>query len=120
MIIIGHKDISADTLYRIKSFEDIEKTPPNTTVFFDFDIDLMKRCIENSVEFAVFVKDIKEALFANSMSAKYAVCDKSKAKEIQEIAENYLFDTKIIAKISLEYEIEKYAKLSIDGVLFER
>ena len=44
--------------------------------------------------------------------------DLQKAKEIQKLAENYLFDSKVLLCISLDYEIEHAAKAGIDGVIF--
>ena len=40
------------------------------------------------------------------------------AKEIQSIAQHYLFDAQIVVIIKNEDEIEQYAQMGIDGVVF--
>ena len=40
------------------------------------------------------------------------------AKELQNLAENYLFDAKVLLCIKEEEEMLEIAKLGIDGVIF--
>jgi len=42
-----------------------------------------------------------------------------KVKEIQKIAENYMFDSKIIQPIKTDDEVEEVALKGIDGVIYE-
>ena len=56
-------------------------------------------------------------MYASSLNARYIIVDKEMAKTAQNIAENYLFDAKILVKIESEDEIEEIAILGIDGVL---
>ena len=112
MIIKEKKDF-----FKIKNIDDILNTPPNSIVLFDYDLEMMKFCKDNSIPFAVKIKNIKEVIFANSLGAKYIIVDKKNAKEIQEIANEYLFDTKVLVKIIFDWEIEVFAKKGIDGVI---
>ena len=112
MIIKEKKDF-----FKIKDIEDISNSPPNSVVLLDYDLEMMKFCKENSISFAVKIKNIKEAVFANSFGAKYVIVDKKNAKEIQDIANEYLFDTKVLVKIVFDWEIEDFAKKGIDGVI---
>lgn len=112
MIIKYKKDF-----YPIKDIEDIKNTPSNSIVCFDYDLKLMKYCQKNSISFAVKISSIKEAVFANNFGAKYLIVTKTKAKEIQDIANEYLFDSKVLVKIVFDWEIEIFAKLGIDGVI---
>jgi len=41
------------------------------------------------------------------------------AKELMPIAQNYLFDTQILAKIEEDSEIEALAKDGVDGVILK-
>jgi len=41
------------------------------------------------------------------------------ASKLQKIAENYLFDAKILVPISNESEMEIVAEAGIDGVIFQ-
>ena len=63
---------------------------------------------------------IKELLLSNGWDASYAVVDKNFAKEAQKMAEEYLFDMKILVKIESEREMIELAKDFIDGIIFER
>jgi len=117
MKIFGHPWVDMEQLYSISNVEEILQTPSNVTLKIEvFNIKLMKYCQQNSLSYMVQVKEIKEAIFANLTSAKYILCSKKLAIELMPIAQNYLFDTQILAFISGEDEIEEMAKNGVDGV----
>ena len=123
MKIFGHPWLPSEEFYPISSINEIEKTPPNSTVLLSplsFSLELAHYCNENSIAYVLEVKTIKDALFANQMGCKYIVTEKSLAKEIMPIAQHYLFDTQVLAEIKDESEIEEIAKEGIDGVIFEK
>ena len=119
MIIIGHKLLAYEDLFVISNIEDIKKTKANSTIIFTYNEDLLKYASKNSLLFAVRVNNIKEALICNSLEAKYIICEENIVKSIQDIAENYMFDSKILRIINDESEIEKIAILGIDGVIYK-
>ena len=116
MLIFG--DIFTDDLpfYEIISTEDIKNTPSNSTILFDYDEKLAKYCKDNSVSYAMRVKSIKELVYANALECSYAFVDKEFAKSAQDIANEYMFDMKIILTITSEKELEWAAMNGIDGV----
>jgi len=117
MKIFGHPWVDMEQLYSISNKEEIVKTPSNSTLKMEkFDINLMKHCQNNALIYIVEVQNIKEAIFANLTSAKYILCSKKLAIELMPIAQNYLFDTQILAYIGSENEIEEMAKVGVDGV----
>ncbi len=121
MLIFGHPLIEAKEFYFVKDEKDILKTPSNSIVVFEFGEDsfhLAKYCSQNLLSFALKVKDIKELLISNAWGAKFALVEGDFGKEAQEIAEEYLFDMKIILEIESEKEMIKAAKSGIDGVIF--
>jgi hypothetical protein len=123
MIIIGHPLLDFEPFYKITSIEEAKKTPPNSTILFDFDKDALKLfrfAKKNRLPFAVEVKSVKELLISNGWGASYAVINREFAKTAQKLAEEYLFDMKILVKIESEIEMEELAKDFIDGVIFER
>jgi len=65
-----------------------------------------------------WINNVTEALFANALQSQYLLCQPEDAAKIQPIAQEYLFDTKVLTLISSEKEIQKIAELSIDGVIF--
>ncbi|MEA3353275.1 MAG: hypothetical protein U9Q33_05645 [Campylobacterota bacterium] len=119
MIIIGDKFIPYEKIESIKKIEDIKETKPNTTLLLDFDKELMSYCVKNEIQYAVNITEIKEALYSNALKAKYILPPLSIIAHIQKIAENYLFDSKILASIDSDDEIEALAVQNIDGVIFK-
>jgi len=122
MILLGHKYFPSDSLYKIKTWEDVEKTPANSIVFIDFAqknfFAMIQNCNKNSVRFAVLAHNIKEIVFAHQFGATYIVVERALVKSAQHIANEYLFDGKILAIIEQEDEIEELALLGVDGVIF--
>lgn len=120
MIIIGDKRFGSETLFYVQNIEDIAKTPSNCVVLLNKqDIDLQYFCFKNKVEYAIVIQDFKEAIYANNLHAKYIISNKDIAEKLQKIAENYLFDAKILAIINNEDEINKLCEIGIDGIIYE-
>jgi hypothetical protein len=121
MKIFGHPWMESETFYSVESIEEIKRTPPNALLHIESlseYIELVSYCQKNSLMYALKISEIKEAIFANNLGAKYLLCSKDLAKELTPIAQNYLFDTQIIAYITDESEIAEMAKAGVDGVKF--
>ena len=119
MKVFGHPWIATEQFYVVENQEDIKKTPANSTLKIEkFNIELMKYCQANTLPYMVNVSDIKEAIFANILKAKYIKAPKELAKELMPIAQNYLFDSQILGVISKDAEIEELAKANVDGAWF--
>ncbi len=118
MKIFGHPWIESPAFYLISKSEEIKLTPPNSIVKLNaLNIEVMQHCQKNSIAYAVRIYTIKEAIFANLLEARYLICDKALAKNLMPIAQNYLFDTQILAVIEDEDEIEEMAMVGVDGVI---
>lgn len=121
MLIFGHPYIPSPTLYHIDGIEAITQTPSATAVVFEMNErnrDIIEHCRANDLPFALFVASVKEALFAERLEARYILTDDSLAKSVQKVAETYLFDAKVLARIADESQIEVMAFEGIDGVIF--
>jgi len=121
MKIIGHNLIESPIFKIINSIEDINKTLAKDILLFndlDKQIDIIQYSNFNNLSFSIRVKNIKEAILSHNLNASYILVLPEMAKEIQDIAQNYLFDTLVLVEISNENEIEHYAKLGVDGVIF--
>lgn len=120
MIILGHKLIPFNPLFKVTKVDDIKKSSPNSTILFDFiDEEVLEYCKEQNIAFALYVKSIKEACIANALKAKFVIVDYELSKKVQPIAVEYLFDTKILLHVEEENQIELAAEYSIDGVIFQ-
>jgi len=121
MQIFGHKWIENAEFIKVFSVENIKDSSVGSIVLLEplsSSIELAQYCQTNIIPFAVIVSSITEAVLANALKAQYVICQIEDAHRIQAIAQEYLFDTKILTLINREREIEKIAQLSIDGVVF--
>ena len=119
MILIGDKLVPFENISKIKKVEDIKQTVANSTIVFNFDEEILKYSFENELSSAVTVTNIKEAIYSNSLNAKYIICDKDLAIKVQKIADNYMFDTRVLAIIESCDEIEAIALNEIDGAIYK-
>ncbi len=119
MKIFGHEWIESETFYAVNSVEEIAKTPANSLLELEplsQSLELAKHCQKNALRYALKVENIEEVMFANLLNATYILCEKELAKELMLIAQNYLFDTQVLAYIKKD-EIEEMAKIGVDGVI---
>ena len=124
MRVIGHRWIDDSIIFKaVESVEDIEKTVANDTLLFNDlskDIEIIKYADTNSLPFAIKIRNIKDVIFAYNLNTKYIIAPKEIAKDTQEIASHYLFDALIFVEIDSEDEIEYFARLGLDGVIFSK
>lgn len=121
MLLFGHRFIENIKFYHIFDIEDITNTPPSSTLYLEFNennLDIIKHLQHNGISFVLNIKNITELIYASSLGANYIAVGKKLAKTAQNIAENYLFDAKILVHIEEEDEIEELALLGVDGALF--
>lgn len=118
MILIGDKLVPFEDIFLIKNIKDIENTKANSTVLFDFNEEILTYCYKNELFCAVVVNSIKEAIYCNNLNVKYIISEKELSIELQKIADNYMYDSKILAIIDSNEELEQVAKLEIDGIIY--
>jgi len=121
MLLFGHRFIESKEFYHIFDIDSIEKTPSSSYIYLDFsekNLDIIKHLRLNQIPFALGITNINELIYAAALDASYIMVSKDFAKSAQDIAENYLFDAKILAHIKKESDIEEMALLGIDGVCF--
>jgi len=119
MIIIGDQNIEYENIEKITSINDIKTTSSNATVIFDFDLDILKYTKSNDISSAVVVNSIKEVLYASSLNAKYIIPSANILIQSQKIADNYMFDSKILAIVKNSDELEEVALNEIDGAIYK-
>lgn len=77
-----------------------------------------KTAIKNE-EF-ILVKNKREAVFANASGVKFIVCDNiSLARQLQGLANDYLFDARIAIIINDESELDVAIDARIDAAIFK-
>ena len=120
MQLIGHNLVPFTPLYKIESIEDISKTPSQSTVIIHFEEELIKHCQENGVPFALHVDTITQAIIGNAAGAMMLIANNKNAKEIQSLADHYLFDAKIALIVSDEKALQESVKLGIDTAILPK
>ena len=119
MIILNDNRFSDEKFFFTKTIDKIKTSSNNSTIIFKFDeqnLEFYKFCYQNNIDFAVEIISIKEFIFISNLKAKYALCDNMDlAIQLQKIADNYLLETKVILKSSIN-DIEKIALNEIDGI----
>ncbi|MBU1989244.1 hypothetical protein KJ691_00720 [bacterium] len=121
MLIYGHRFIPSIHFYHIADIDSIQNTPPSSVIYLPFtedNLDIITHANQNSVPFALKVKEVTQILYASSFNASFIVVPRELASTAQKIANNYLFDAKILVSIKDEDEIEDLAVLGVDGVIF--
>ena len=121
MIIIGHPWIKSSHFCKVFSIEDIKKSKAEDIVLLEPLVDsysYAQHCQENDIAFAIVVNTLDDAIFANALGAKYIICEEDDALMIHPIAQEYLFDTRILVLIHSEKDISKIARGGVDGVIF--
>ncbi len=118
MIIIGDKLVPFEEITYIKNLENIKDSKANSIVMFNYDEKTLKYAYENELSSAVIVTSITEAIYCNSLNAKYIISEKHLAIQIQKIADNYMYDSKNLVIIDSNEEFEHIAKDEIDGVIY--
>ncbi len=119
MLVFGYKNIRHLPFFEIISYDDLKDTFSNSVAVFDFDVELIDKCRKNSVKCAVKVKKIKDLIFCNALECDFVIVDKSFSDTAQKLANEYLFDTKIIQTIINDNEFEDAALRGIDAVILK-
>jgi len=121
MVIIGHPWIESSRFYKVFSEEDIKKSEVDDIVLLEplvNSVELAKYFQSNYIPYAVNVNTLNEAIFCNALDANFMICEEDDACIIQPIAQEYLFDTKVLVLVHDEKDIAKIARSGIDGVIF--
>jgi len=121
MIVIGHPWIKSQRFSKVFSIEDIKNTKTDDIILLEPLVDshsYAQYCQNNSIAYAVGVNTLDDAIFANALGAAYMICKEDAALMIQPMAQEYLFDTRILVLIHNEKEISKIARGGIDGIIF--
>lgn len=114
MQLIGHALAPYKPLFEVESIEAISSTPPNSMLLIPFKKELILHCQENDLLFALHVKSIKDSIIGNAAGASCLLVPYKMAKEIQALADHYLFDAKIALRLKDENAIEEAVTLGVD------
>jgi hypothetical protein len=121
MLIFGHPWVESPRFVKVFSVEEIGRTMPEDILLLEplnVSIELAKHCRKNGLTFAVTVNSTQEAIFANALEASFIIAEHEQAITIQKIADDYLFDTRVLVLIENDKRIETMARFGIDGVIY--
>jgi len=123
MLIFGHPWIESPRFMKVFSIEEIEKIQADEIALLEplnVSINIARYCKANDIAFSVTINNIRDAVFANALKADYMLCQHEQAIIIQKIADDYIFDTKILVVIEDEKSIDNIIRFGIDGVIFSK
>ncbi len=121
MLLFGHPFIDFRPFYHIDEIDEIEHTPANSTLFIHFresNLDIIQHMQQNKLSFALEAANLSEVVYAHNLGAKYILVKEELAKSAQNVAENYLFDAKILCRMESGADLEEKISEGIDGVIF--
>lgn len=118
MQIFGHDFIENDKFTFVSGIDEIKNTPPNSIILMNFEKDIITYCKKQDLVFGVHVTSIKELVLSSASNASYLLVDKNFSKEAQNIANEYMYDAKVLLISKDENDIEFCAKNGIDGIIF--
>ncbi len=121
MLLFGHPYIDFEPFYHIDEIDEIEHTPANSTLFTHFresNLDIIQHMRQNSLTFALEAATLSEVVYAHNLGAKYIIVKEALAKSAQNVAENYLFDAKILCRLTKEETLDEKISEGIDGVIY--
>lgn len=121
MLFFGHRFIKSENFYHVSCIDAIQNTPPCSTIvisFSEMNLDIINHAVQNCITTAIDVETITQIVYASSLGASFLLVQKELAKTAQNLADNYLFDAKILVHVTEEDEIEELALLGVDGVIF--
>lgn len=121
MLLFGHRFIPSNSFYHVLDIDSITNTPPSSVVHIEFteeNLDIIKHSVANQISFSICCKTITEIIYASSLGASFIIVRENLAKDATKIANEYLFDAKVLVLIENEEEIEQLALLGVDGVVF--
>lgn len=121
MLLFGHRFISSASFYHVLDIDSITNTPSSSIIHIDFkeeNLDIINHALLNDVPTSIFCNSITEIIYASSFDASFIVIPKNLSQDATKLANDYLFDAKILVLIEEESEIEDLALLGVDGVIF--
>ena len=121
MLLFGHRFIDYQPFYHIEEIDAIDRTPSNSTLFVKFHestLDIITHLQKHDLSFALEVSTLIEVVYAHNLGARYILVSPTLSKSAQDIAENYLFDAKILCRLESEDMLEEKIIEGIDGVIF--
>ena len=121
MLLYGHRFIPSDSFYHVLDIDSIKNTPPSSVVHIEFceeNLDIIEHTKMNQVRSSICCQTITELIYASSLGATFIVIHPDLCKNAIKVANDYLFDAKILVLIQDENEIEGLALTGVDGVIF--
>ncbi len=99
------------------SLAGIEQTPAGSIVITPFERGDIAAYETYAPVLGLVVYSMTDFIIAAKCGVKYAVASYGLAKSLQQAADHYLYDTRVLALIDEEAEIEQAARDELDGVI---
>ena len=121
MLIYGHRFIPSQSFYHVSDIDSISNTPPSSVVHIEFNednLDIINHANINQIPISLCAKNIRDIIYSSALEASFIIVHKELAEDAKNLANEYLYDAKILVLIEEENEIEELATVGVDGVIF--
>ena len=121
MVLFGHPYVPSERFYHIESVEAVRHTPANSVLALFFspeNLDIIRYLRENSIRFALFVETPVDAVIAENLRASYLIVNPKNGSAVQNVAEHYLFDAKVLGYTDTMEDLENLIDMRLDGAIF--
>ena len=95
----------------------IEKTPSNYMIITPFKKECIKQYKKHHDNINLVCHDIVEFIIATKCNVRYVVAEFELSKTLQKLADDYMYDTKVLAIIDNETKLKDVALNGIDGAI---
>ncbi|MBZ7946428.1 hypothetical protein H2264_00440 [Campylobacter sp. RM10541] len=117
MLIFGHPLVKNLNFNFIEKIENLQND--QISCFF-YDEKIIQKAKNENLDFAIFIQNKNEIFLSNAFEAKFLIFkDEKLAKFASEVAEFYLFDSKILMMVENFDDLEKAYDLRVDGVILK-
>ncbi|MFQ6341949.1 hypothetical protein [Campylobacter sp. VTCC 70190] len=117
MLIFGHKLLQNTHFHFVENITELQNDSISC-IFYDEN--LISSLKAQNLAFAVLIKNKDEIFLASALGAKFLIFqDENLAKYASEVAEFYLFDTKLLFLVKELKNLDYFYALKVDGVLLK-
>ncbi|HEB9308804.1 TPA: hypothetical protein RZK30_001564 [Campylobacter coli] len=118
MLILGHYLLTQNSNFCF--INESKKLKKDQISCFLYNEEIIQNAKNENLDFAVLIQDKNEIFLSNALGAKFLLFDdENLARFASEVAEFYLFDSKILLLVENLHKLEKAYKLRLDGVILK-
>ncbi|RAX58372.1 hypothetical protein CCZ01_02850 [Helicobacter monodelphidis] len=121
MLMFGFSGIPSPVFFNINSPVQIQDSPPNSVITFNWELQLAGECLKQEISFATRIRKDIELIYALNLKATYIIAPYdtplSTLNRWQSILQDYVCDMRLLREIHTDDEILESLHNRLDGVI---